>query len=350
MAPQTQRNAPYNTRCKACHRCIRKGEMVWYAKHLGARCISCGAHPDQPTAPAAPARKRPAPMPGHRAAVLCDDGVYRHGFDSVGEAIDDVLADYAQNESSRQFCERELKARWGAGVRHRWSGGYNAATLRKAVSNPKADLLDAVEQMRERLVGNVKAPMAPRRRVRRGCEFGDQLDSDRWLARSMTPWDRSVRELHPQKVVTIGCNLSISAKETANVLKYRGAAAAALADVLTARGYSVRVLAYESGGEPTSTVAHSVATVVLKAPTMPLDLGALVFALCDVGFYRHFFLGTMRHLPGQHYETCGYPRKLPERDSAQCDYVVEMDVRTEEQAAAWLDGIVADRDAEAVPA
>jgi hypothetical protein len=191
--------------------------------------------------------------------------------------------------------------------------------------------------MRENLIDDVVTPTAPRRRVRRGQEWGDELDADRYLCRDPNAWDRSVREAQPRRTVTIGCNIVVSWAAKPADLLYRGAAALALADVLTARGYNVGIDLFKVAGEPSSGVTIGMVRYRLKDPTMPLDLPALTFAMCEVAFSRIVGVcGEARHWPGKLAGGFGHPAPIPVADRQGLDYRIDADILGKVAAEAWL--------------
>ena len=91
------------------------------------------------------------------------DGVDRIAFDSVGEAVTDSLADYAQNEGNcRYIADRMAYHATGSDA---WANCYTRERLLEAISNPPRELLEAVDEMRRQLVEEVSPPVCTRRRV-----------------------------------------------------------------------------------------------------------------------------------------------------------------------------------------
>ena len=351
------RSAPHNGRCKKCRRLIAKGERVYYAKHWGMACTQCGCGDSDTPTPAA--KPTPAPkakrektaggaggaMLGEKGVRKCADGVYRMEFSGVGEAVRDALDDYAQNLSCQEFLRGRLETALGG--KDAWANYYTRERFLGALSSPPQHLLDAVDRMREHLIGEVAAPMTQRRKVRHGQEWGEELDVDRYLSRDATPWDRSMREKQPRRTVTIGCNLTVNCNVTAEQLLYRGAAALALADVLTSQGVNVGIVAFDSTRKPTQTVEEVVTRYTLKDPLMPLDLGAVAFAMCEIAWFRIVgAIGQMRHCPGVHNETLGSAANLPSADRAGLDFLIDANVLGEEQATTWIKGCLANQNGE----
>jgi hypothetical protein len=344
------RPAPHSGRCKKCGHRLGKGEHVYYAKHWGMACEQCGGSDTATPAPRKTKRgKTPAPaggaMTGEKPARKCADGVWRYEFASVGEAVRDALDDFAQNDTSREWLRNRMTLALSG--KDDWANYFTQDRFLRELSNPSKPLLDAVDRMREQLIGAVAAPVAQRRKVRRGQEWGEELDVDRYLARDPSPWDRSVREKQPRRTVTIGCNLSVNAGTKPEELLYRGAAALALADVLTSRGVNVGIVAFDSVLSPTDLVRNGVIRYTLKDPLMPLDLGAITFALCEIAFFRVVgAVGGSRHWPGKLCHSLGSAVNPPAADRAGIDYLVDADVLGEEQATQWLKGCLANTESE----
>ena len=379
--------ARFAGKCRQCGRSVAKGEAVYFAKGYGVRCSMCGAHPadaqpmpsrsaaksgltaqqieslksrlaagekithlarevnipwqrlwsilnaGQPMAPAASAQ--PAVEMGDRCATQCQDGVWRYEFGSVGEATIDALADYGQNEDARKALKDNLDESL-AGQR-RWANYFTRSKFMKELASPDKALLAAVDEMRESMMGEIAAPTQARRKIRRNQEWGEELDVDRYMSRSITPWDRTVREQQTCRNITIGCNLSVNSGVAPEQLLYRGAAAIALADMLTSQGFNVSIVAFESVESPTSAVSKGVMRYTLKDSTMPLDIASVAFAMCEIAWVRIVgIIGEMRHFPGQISPGYGRAVKLPAADRASCDFVIESDILSKEAAQAWL--------------
>jgi hypothetical protein len=345
---------PFQSRYKvhACHQCGAEIPLGRWAYRAASRIYCSACRPDENGKPQ-PRRKAedgqprtgkhapPDPtasrcsMPGEHAAIRCCDGVWRYEHDSVSQALRSALDDYAQNAGTQEYLRERLK-RALSGKDH-WANRFTKARLLKQLREPSEHLLEAVEKMRVHLIDQVAPPPSARRRVLRGQEFGETLDPDRWLARSLEPWDRSVRDPQPRRSVTIGCNLSVNAAIKPGQLLYRGAAALALADMLSARGVNVGIALFDSRTQPTRTVEKLVVRHNVKDPMMPLDPSAVALAMCEIGYFRIVCaLGGMRHVPGRMNSGLGCASRLPEADRADLDYLIESDVLSEQAAIDWL--------------
>jgi len=357
--------------CRACGCKVAKGESVWFAKHYGIRCEKCGPHTssDQPLPSKRKAKsaKRgpvPMPMPAPKSArtrlpvptdpsrlrdfvplyaqaalrgevCMGPDGVGRLSWSGLADAVEDALRDYAQNEDARVYL-RDLHR---THQRTKWANNHTLDSLQKAVSEPDAMILNEITAMREELLGDVALPTRPRRKLRRGQDWGDELDPDRFLAREPSAWERFERESQSRRTVTIGVNLTVACGQTPDELLYRGAAAIALADLLTQRGVNVRVLGFSVGEDVSSNVRKLVSTLELKSADMPLDTASLATAVCDVGFYRMVVMpAEFRHLPGTVSKMLGTRghQYLPGPDRMQIDYLVESCVTSRQAAVTWL--------------
>ena len=388
-------SARFAGKCRQCGKVVAKGEMVYFAKGYGVRCSGCGPHPSdaqpvpskaaaksglsdeqigslknrlrsgekikalaaevgipwqrlwsilktaQPAkaSSAAPAVEPEAVTMGDRCAMLCEDGVWRYEFGSVGEATMDALADFAQNEENRKALTENMEDSLSG--HRKWANHFTKAKFLKELSKPSKTLLNAVDDMRAEMLEDFAVPTTPRRKVRRNQEFGDDLDPERYLAKSITPWDRSVREQRPSRNITIGINLSVNAGADADDLMYRGAAALALADMMTTQGFNVGIVAFESCEDVTSKVNKAVVRYTLKDSTMPLDISAVAFAMCEIAWVRIVgVIGEMRHFPGTISAGYGRAVRLPAAEKKSCDFVIEKNVMGKEAAQEWLKSCV----------
>lgn len=336
--------------CAGCGATIFRGERAWYAncREAGYRCSGCGQHPvgsniRPATPPASSSRKpkRPSlPLPAMdtarpTAAYRGADGVHRYEFASIGEAVADALDDYAQNDGNRERIRDSQNSALSG--RDRWGNYFTRERLLGELTNPSAELLGAVDEMRQLLVEQIATPSSPRRKVRRGLDWGEELDPDRWLIREPNSWERTMREAQPRRTVTIGCNITVNAGIRPEQLLYRGAAALALADMLTSRGLNVAIVLFKSVSDPSTTVSQGVIRYSLKDATMPLDLGACTFAMCEIAFSRIVGVcGEARHWPGRLASGMGRGSSLPRADRQGLDYIIDADVLSRQAAEEWL--------------
>jgi len=383
--------ARFPSKCSCCGKAVEKGVSVWFAKGYGVRCYDCGPHGEgakttaerkaqaepsfmkiaelkqrlangeklkdlakevnvpwqklwgilnQDKSQSSPKSEFPtttagAPDNGQNAAARCSDGVYRYEFSSVVDAVTDAMQDYAQNDAASELIRNRMKEALSG--KDTWASRYTKDRFMDELTNPGHKLLKAVEEMKEEMQEIVPLPTSPRRRIRRGCEFGEEIDTDRFLARSPYFWERNVREQQPSRTVTIGCNLACSAAVKSSQLLARGAAALALADYLTCQGVNVSIVLFDSVRGATDTVSQGVIRYTVKEHTQPLDVTAVAFAMCEIAFFRVVgALGGSRHWPGKLSEGLGGAAALPAADRKTCDFMIDSNVLSEESAKAWL--------------
>jgi len=288
-------------------------------------------------------KAEPKPLPPVRSgnrndhrAFKGDDGIHRYEFGSVTEATQFAL-DYEKGQAPG--CRQKINAEmdYALSGSDGWAHRYTRERFLAELETPQQELLDAIERLKEQLLADVPMPTQRRRRIRRGCDWGDEIDPDRWLMRDPDCWERSDQQHVPSRQVTIGCNLSIHCGGKPENLLYRGAAALALADVLTERGVNVEVVAFQSRHRATTTTRRDVERVTIKRSDAPMDLGALAFAMCEIAWFRIVLAyGATRALPGGYKDGFGRPMHLPSRDRAGIDYLIEKDVMDEYAAKRWL--------------
>lgn len=343
--------------CKGCGKGLPRFADAWYKKGAGVRCLKCGSHDGesdttpnhQPETERKPQRKPQAQMPvtstdqikeadkhGIYFRGKGEDGYHRYMAMSVKGCIESYLDENCGRvEYNRQYVNNSL-TRYLSG-KNKWANHYTRKKLDAVLTSPPS-YYDEIQEYKRHIEADPRwtRPLV-RRRVRRGQEFGDEIDVDRFLMRDPFLWDRSVREQTERRVIWIGCNLSANASVTQQELFHRGAAVMAIVDWLTVHGYSVGVRVYDALHNATKVVKNGVVGLVLKEPDQPLNMASMSFALCDIGFFRlGLVLGVGRHLHGAFEIGIGKEAPLPERERKENDIVIEKDVKTQEGAIAWL--------------
>ncbi len=165
-------------------------------------------------------------------------------------------------------------------------------------------------------------------------------------ADALVAWVNSLRE---RIADTIGVNLTVNAGQRAEHLLWRGAAAAALADILTQRGVNVEIVAFWTIGRISNRSDMVVSRYVVKRADMPLDLGAVAVALAEIAYARLICLyGLGRHMQGILSKHMGHCETLPAQDRAGIDYLAESNVTSRERAEEWLRESAAHQESEAL--
>jgi hypothetical protein len=262
------------------------------------------------------------------------DGFHRWQWGSVADLVADAFGHAAAQSASNVLNITQSIRNESGG---RWANHQTPESLQRLVHNPDPRLLAAIEEMREKLADEVTLPTAPRRRIRHGRADGDELDADRWLYRIPEAWDKSERIPQPRGTLEIFINLTVHCKQTPAELLYRGAAACALADLLSAQGRNVGICGFLVSDGMSKESRKVVAKVRLKEPEMPLDMAAVAAAACEIGFFRMAMIhATARHVPGPLNDGFGHPAGLPEADAETADFVIGGEVRSESAAVNWL--------------
>ena len=337
MPKSTQMNAIFAGKCVRCGTSFAKGATIYYARGFGAKCTECGPHNqfDQPRPKKAKATRKAkaAPTPAPAPAPAPSSRDFSFAWESVSAAVDSTLAN--GHGGNRERIRSELESSLCGSSR--WGNYFTRDRLLGELSNPSAALLDAVREMRDLIAGDVIQVTAPRRKVRRGQDCGEELDVDRWANREPNAWDRSIREPQAKRTVRIGCNLAVSYFRRPEELLWRGAAAMALADYLTVRGLNVEIVAIECSTDRTDRVGYAIVSIVAKHADMPLDENALALSLCEIAFSRIVtVLGGAREMPGKLSDNLGFPASARAEDVARFDYFIDSYCLTREAAADWL--------------
>jgi hypothetical protein len=256
-------------------------------------------------------------------------------FGSVSEVIRDAVR-FGVGDDAATIDARLRSAPRDDSGNPDYFNGYSWARLESAVANPPPALIQAVDAMRER-IGDCIIPERRSRRIYSNSETGDELSPLAWAQRNPAGWTEIRSVARPRETLTIGINLGIGWKARTEDLLYRGAAVAALSDVLESAGHAVEIVAFKCTNDVTDRCERVSTRVLVKPSDSPLDIGAVAFALCEVAFYRLALMSAnARRCPGTLTENWGGVVSLTPEERAGLDILAERDIRSEETALAWI--------------
>lgn len=216
-----------------------------------------------------------------------------------------------------------------------WCGGVTTQDAVDLIETPDTSLVAAIDEARAMISEDITPPQTLRRRTRRGVEFGDAIDSDRYLARVAECWDRSERMISPVRSLRLGVNLAtVCTRDQASVI-WRGAATAAAVDELTRRGFGVEVVAFSRVrglwvGQPNRMNLNG---FVAKRSNDPVDLASLSTICCSVGWYRQAFLASkVAASPHAVKRNLGLPTDVGDAASVGCDAIFDQAISSRSEA------------------
>lgn len=204
-------------------------------------------------------------------------------FDSLQDALGAAV--FTSKSNQHKWADVETGAISSDTVE--WYGvAGGVAAVRRVISHGWADGAAKVRAALEDL-GGVPVPRSVRR-VRQWADQGDALDIHRvWSGQLDAAWQRTRRLQRPgSQQVTIAANVTAMAGVDGRELFWRGAAVLKLADLLTAAGYNVKIVAVRDTRLAYTDGYGIVQRVTVKEPTAPLDLDALAATVCLAGFFR----------------------------------------------------------------
>ena len=206
-----------------------------------------------------------------------------------------------------------------------------AAWLRDA----KPELVGALQKMRARIEAEVEEPTRKRRRVRRRLEDGEELDPQAWVERRTDGWSDIESTRSPRHLVSVAVNAAVNSNRRPEDLLWRGAAACAVADVLTSRGYSVAVDLVVAVNNPANEVDGLMFTVPVKPADSPLDVGTVATSLADIGFFRLVCINLIGQCsPGKVTPGFGRAATIARLSGVRYDVLLDADVFSEDGAVA----------------
>jgi len=266
-------------------------------------------------------------------------GIYSLHFDSVGEMVSHSVNPEGSMPINRNaWQERYQRAKDEAGDSGPCSF-FNGYTLERAVreleSPPQAAAF--VREIADSITLSDNLGNVSRRHMARRREDGDTLDAMAWVQRDLAGWERMEKTSVIARVIRIACNVSVNYLRQPEELYYRGAACAALADVLESAGHSVEITAIVTSDgiedyHPNMTYAM---TTIVKHAHMPMDVDTVSLVMSEIGFFRTVIISalvngcTLKVNNGK-----GAPVTAPPSIASEYDVLIDCDITTKEQAIA----------------
>lgn len=263
-------------------------------------------------------------------------------YDSISDVLEYAKPENCRFAGNRRTITEGIWGNWG----QTWLDYRNQQWFSGVLQNGDPETIAQIERLKERITSSspVLSRDQVRRKRRRGQDWGDEMDSDRYLARDPMLWDRTDRIAQPSRTVTIAVNLSIACMFERKNLLSRGAAVAALSDWLSGNGYSVEIRAVTNQGSFTNK-GDAISQIVIKNARTPMDVSSLATSLCEIVFYRAYVLaGQSAAATDQVGWGLGYPQNItPEHQKTLgIDFVSGTELLNEEKSIAWLEKTVSE--------
>lgn len=247
---------------------------------------------------------------------------YEAEFDSVAHAVHTAGA-FGMANDPRSVPVTDSAAR----RRDQWTNNVGAAEVRRYLEQPKEDLVRAVDRMRERLSGLTDSPTRERRKLRRNREDGIELDPLAVEQRRLDCWTEVDHVRVPRHYVRVAINVTMVWNMTADMLLWRGAAACAIADLLSQSGHSVELVGFVAVDSLTEQCRSLLLRVPIKPADAPLDLATVALSLCEIGFFRVVLMPCLgRVTPGAVQPGFGSVRGLTPEEREGFDVVLDAGV------------------------
>jgi len=220
-------------------------------------------------------------------------------YDSISDFLNAVklpVLNQANHECWDDYVNRDRHGDWfGAGC----STGLQVIA---AMSDGWKAGRDRLNALRDK-IGNVDLTPIDRRRRPLRADIGDALDIHAvWGGRLDIAWRTAKRQSTAAPTrIDICANMICSGGEHSDVLFWRGAAAAVLADLLEQAGYMVRLVVNFGGqtGDRAESNKYTSCRIIVKDHGMPFDVTS-TSAVILPGFFRalgHAWI--QNHAPGK---------------------------------------------------
>jgi hypothetical protein len=169
------------------------------------------------------------------------------------------------------------------------------------------------------------------KRKRRFTDDGDEIDIDRFLANSDTPWVVTKRKSKSRNI-KIAINFGLSCGNNEQSFAKIVSAGAFLSDLLTKMGYSVEVWGVDASGYRGSLKLDEVCTAIkIKDSGQKLDVQR-VLSIGLTGLFRNLIFGILEK-KWKSDSTLGYQVQMCDevRKELGFNYVVEQEIVKDEQ-------------------
>ena len=204
-------------------------------------------------------------------------------YASVADMVGEMDTDY-KSDHNAEIAERSNIM--GDYAWHGINGGFNA--VKRAILEGFPDGERTVSAFRDKL--HDKLPRAlghARTKVRK--DLGDELDYHAMLkGNTDRAWTASTRQIkRGSGVLRIVVDIGANAHTSADKLRWRGVAGAALCETMRKAGYSLEIVAaFAIENADAGCTMNQAISVTIKPRNAPLDNGLLAATVCLPGFFR----------------------------------------------------------------
>jgi sulfur carrier protein ThiS len=268
------------------------------------------------------------------ATLKGEDGVTRWDFESVAHLVTISLTKGAGREKGNTKYADERQTMHSR--RAQWTDGRNVKDVVASLTSAPDRFLAAISEAKTRIEDKIESPTRNRRKLRSRQVEGDELDVQAWLRRETDGWSQVHKIPRRKSVVTIAVNVLVHCGRQPSELLWRGATAAALADVLTDLGHSVEIVAFMCYGDLYKNGEYSdkhVLRIPVKESHQPMDMSSVAEALCDIAFFRIAGINAALRISEQR---CGYgvgkETTLPDHERNEFDLVLDTGATSEDKA------------------
>lgn len=217
---------------------------------------------------------------------------------------------------------------------------HNLTTLKESIFNPTKKSTYRLEQLKKEIETEIEVTRGDDLVHHDGLDGGTHFDCVELLGGNSDCW--SVWELADSKVpaVKLIVDMSIRCNRSPSVMLWRGATAAAMADLLEDNGIATEIVAVRYSTDTYQDMSgHVMQELVIKRATEQLTMSAVAAALCEVAtcrllmFAATYVTGVGRVNSGLGWPVEGYtPPCLIEEH----DLVVPSTIENHRQAVAWI--------------
>jgi hypothetical protein len=210
-------------------------------------------------------------------------------YASIAEMEEDCLRGTYRQDYNRSVLQRAVETpRQGGGVS--WYGVESLDKVKECLVKGYPEGAALVDSLYESIAPSLPRAIEFRRKRVRG-EQGDALDIHAVNRGALDKaWETTRRRPHHGSgIIRIAVDICGNAHVNADKLRWRGVASLALSRAMSKAGYSVEIVAGQSGanafeGHPS---VHGTITVTVKPRYAAIDTATIAASVCLPGFFRY---------------------------------------------------------------
>lgn len=246
-------------------------------------------------------------------------------MDSIYEMFSYVAEPDGKNCRDPQNAKVAQRAYQWATERY---GGEDVQTTIKKYLEPNGEFAEEIAYVK-RYIENALDDLGvkrdrPLRKIRRRLEAGDELDTQAYIQRQSDGWSEVQKRRQPHRAIKIAVNVSMSTgMVNAGRAVSRGAAFAAMSDVLEDIGYTTEIGLFDVTLHAGTICKTYVVEVPVKKFGSPLDVSQIAFMGSNTSFIGNVVFPMQARVLRGKSNHWGHPGPVPANIAGNYDIMID---------------------------